>query len=155
MNNPMSSRLRFFPAVLLVLAVVLLAGCQPSDTPTVTVYKSPTCGCCTAWVRHLEARGFRVRTTDMTDVSGMKRRLGVPATLASCHTAVVNGYVVEGHVPAGLVQRMLAEQPDITGLAVPGMPIGSPGMETPGRPPQPYQVLAFDRRGTRYVYATP
>lgn len=144
---------------LLMASFLLLffgAGCTRSDADnmTVTVYKSPTCGCCTDWVEHLEANGFDVKTTDMPDVTPMKTRMGLPETLYSCHTAIVGGYVVEGHVPADLVKKMLTERPNITGIAVPGMPIGSPGMEVPGRAPQPYEVIAFDRRGGQEVYAT-
>jgi hypothetical protein len=138
-----------------LLAVVLLTGCSRADAerPSITVYKSPTCGCCTKWIDHLDAHGFEVTTTDMPDVTPIKERLGVPPTLSSCHTAVVGGYVVEGHVPADVVKKMLTEQPDVTGIAVPGMPIGSPGMEVPGRRPQPYEVIAFDQSGGRAVYA--
>jgi len=120
--------------------------------PAVTVYKTPTCGCCSAWVDHLEENGFTVRATDMPDVSPMRRQLGLPQDLTSCHTAVIDGYVVEGHVPAHVIKRMVEERPDITGIAVPGMPIGSPGMEVPNRAPQPYEVIAFDRRGARFVF---
>jgi hypothetical protein len=104
------------------------------------------------WTRHLEKNGFQVKTTDMPNVTPMKNRLGVPQAVSSCHTAVVDGYVVEGHVPADVIKQMLTDQPDITGIAVPGMPIGSPGME--GRNPQAYNILAFDKRGTQEVYAT-
>lgn len=93
---------------------------------------------------------------DEADLEGVKRKLGVPSTLASCHTAVVEDYVVEGHVPASVIRRLLAERPDdVAGLAVPGMPVGSPGMESPGREPEPYRVLAFDREGNVRVYARP
>lgn len=119
---------------------------------SVTVYKSPTCGCCSEWVEYLEENGFTVRVTDMPDVMPMKQRLGLPRDLSSCHTAVVGGYVVEGHVPADVMKRLLTEKPDVTGIAVPGMPIGSPGMEVPGRVPEAYDVVAFDRRGGRHVF---
>lgn len=137
-----------------ILAAAVLAGCARAgaENPTVTVYKSPTCNCCTKWVSHLEENGFTVKTTNLPNVMPVKNRLGVPQALSSCHTAVVDGYVVEGHVPADVIQRMLAERPDITGIGVAGMPIGSPGMEGPN--PQPYDVIAFDRRGRQEVYAT-
>lgn len=148
-------------AVLAVAGLFLYAQLQASparvaagDLPVVTVYKSPTCGCCSKWVDHLRANGFEVKTTDMPDVQPMKQRFGVPADLASCHTAVVGGYVIEGHVPAEDVKRLLAERPDVTGLAVPGMPIGSPGMEVEGRAPQPYDVIAFTKQGKRTVFAS-
>jgi hypothetical protein len=120
----------------------------------VTVYKSPTCGCCTEWVAHLRRHGFRVKTEDLPDLSSVKTRHGVPAALQSCHTAIVEGYVVEGHVPADLVERLLRERPRIVGLAVPGMPVGSPGMEVPGVPADRYRVLTFDRSGKTDVFAT-
>ena len=122
--------------------------------PEVTVYKSPTCGCCTEWVAHLRRHGFRVKTEDLTDLQSIKTRHGVPAALQSCHTALVGGYVVEGHVPADLVDRLLQERPKVTGIAVPGMPVGSPGMEVPGRPADRYQVVTFDRSGQTGVFAT-
>ena len=108
--------------------------------PTVTVYKSPTCGCCSKWADHLRENGFTVETVDVQDLSAVKRRYGIPPALQSCHTAVVEGYVVEGHVPAADVRRLLAERPDAAGLTVPGMPIGSPGMEQ-GDTAEPYDVL--------------
>jgi len=118
----------------------------------ILVYKSPTCGCCTSWIEHLKANGFKVEARDQIDMSPVKNRIGVPAQLRSCHTAVVKGYVVEGHVPADLINRMLAEKPDIKGLAVPGMPMGSPGMEGPRK--DIYDILTFDGDGRTSVYAT-
>ena len=124
-----------------------------ADTTTVTVYKSPTCGCCTKWVHHLEEHGMRVVSRDVDDVSPMKRQLGVPEHLGSCHTAVVGGYVVEGHVPADIIKRMLRERPQIAGIAVAGMPLGSPGMETGNGQREPYSVMAIGRDGRTSVYA--
>ena len=121
------------------------------ELPSVTVYKSPTCGCCTEWVDHLEQKGFPVKTTDMQDVQSMKNRLGVPRTLSACHTAVVDGYVVEGHVPASDIKRLLQKQPDVTGLSVPGMPVGSPGMERGDRV-DPYRVMSFTASGRTNVF---
>lgn len=112
-----------------------------ADLPLVTVYKSPTCGCCQKWADHMEAAGFPVETVDVTDLGAVKAEHGVPAQYGSCHTAAVDGYAVEGHVPAEDVKRLLAEGPAAAGLAVPGMPVGSPGMETPGRPADRYEVL--------------
>lgn len=134
------------------------SGTQPvaqtalaSDAPVVTVYKTPTCGCCTKWVDHLKASGFRVESHDITDVSPIKAEHGVPGNLHSCHTAVVDGYVVEGHIPADVVRKLLAERPQVAGIAVPGMPMGSPGMEGPYT--QNYDVLAFTREGEKRVYS--
>jgi Predicted metal-binding protein len=116
-----------------------------------TVYKTPTCGCCKKWVEHVEAHGFKVTVKDMDDLSEVKSTFGIPEDLQGCHTATVGKYVVEGHVPADLIQKMLKDQPAIAGLAVPGMPMGSPGME--GGRKDPYDVVAFDRKGKRSVYA--
>lgn len=128
----------------------------PSDAsarPVVEVYKEATCGCCSKWVEHLQQAGFEVRTTDTRELASFKARHGVPHHAESCHTALVAGYVVEGHVPASDIQRLLRERPAITGLAVPGMPIGSPGMEVPGTPAQAYDVIAFEKTGDTHVFA--
>lgn len=108
----------------LMLSPLAIAG------PLVEVWKDPGCGCCTAWAEHLEAEGFEVRLHDTREMRQVKVERGVPPRLASCHTAVVDGYVIEGHVPAADIRRLLAEAPELAGLAVPGMPHGSPGMET-------------------------
>ena len=120
--------------------------------PSLTVYKSPSCGCCKEWVKHMIKAGFTVQVHDVDDVTEMKKTAGVPDKLASCHTALVGKYVIEGHVPADLVTKMLNEKATFLGLAVPGMVQGSPGMET--GPKQPYQVLAFTRDGKSSVYAS-
>lgn len=119
--------------------------------PGVTVYRTPTCGCCTKWARHLEAHGFPVRVRDVTDLDAVKRRLGVPREARACHTAVVDGYVVEGHVPAQDVARLVEEAPPVRGLAVPGMPHGSPGMESPH--PEAYEVRVLDDTGLGGVFS--
>jgi hypothetical protein len=118
-----------------------MASAVEADLPLVTVYKTATCGCCSKWADHIEAAGFPVKTVDVTDLGAVKAEHGIPAAYGSCHTAVVDGYAVEGHVPAEDVKRLLAERPEAAGLAVPGMPIGSPGMETPGRRADRYEVL--------------
>jgi len=117
----------------------------------ILVYASPTCDCCRAWMRHLKGNGFSVTKRLMSDVTPMKQKLGVPEDLWSCHTAVVEGYAIEGHVPADLIQKMLLERRAIAGLAAPGMPNGSPGMEGPTR--DRYEVIAFTRTGATEVYA--
>ena len=121
--------------------------------PAVMVHKSPTCGCCMVWVKHLEAAGFSVKTQDSNDMGAIKSRLGVPAGKGSCHTAVVGGYFIEGHVPAADIKRLLAEKPDAKGLTVPGMPLGSPGMEVPDGSVQPYAVELVGRDGKTRVYS--
>ncbi len=120
---------------------LLLAG-VPADATDVTVYKSPWCGCCGAWVDHLRDNGFDVRVEEQEDLAPVKARLGVPPELQSCHTAIVDGYAIEGHVPAADIHRLLTERPAAKGLAVPGMPIGSPGMEMDGRQ-DAYDVILF------------
>ena len=121
---------------------------------TVTVYKDPTCGCCAKWVEHLRQHGFVTKVTETANVNDVKTKSGVPRQARSCHTALVNGFVIEGHVPAADVQRLLKERPaGVIGLAVPGMPIGSPGMEV-GAKVQPYDVMAFDKEGRTSVFAS-
>jgi hypothetical protein len=115
------------------------------------VHKTPTCGCCADWVKHLRTNGFEVVVHDIPSTAAEQQRLGVPANLQSCHTAEVDGYVIEGHVPADLVRRLLSERPQIAGLAVPGMPAGSPGMEMGYK--EPYEVIAFEKSGRTSVYA--
>ena len=127
------------------------AELSAADAPTLTVYKSASCGCCKKWVEHMKAAGFRVTAHDTEDVAAVKDQFGVPAALRSCHTGLVGGYVLEGHVPADLTKRLLKERPRLLGLAVPGMPMGSPGMEGPRR--DRYDVVAFDRAGKTSVYA--
>ncbi|MAN79822.1 MAG: metal-binding protein [Rhodospirillaceae bacterium] len=117
----------------------------------ITVYKSPYCGCCGAWVKHMKDHGHDVKTVEMEDLTAIKRMTGVAEPLQSCHTAVVDGYVIEGHVPASDVARLLQNKPKARGLAVPGMPVGSPGMEGPA--PQAYDVLLFQTDGSTTVYA--
>ena len=117
----------------------------------ITVYKTPACGCCKGWVKHLEANGFAVTAHDMPSVDEVKKTQRVPAALESCHTAIVGHYTIEGHVPADVIKQMLQEKPAILGLAVAGMPMGSPGME--GGRNESYEVIAFERNGKTRVYA--
>ena len=122
--------------------------------PAMTVYKSASCGCCHNWVEHARSSGFTVKTIDTEDLAAVKRDLGVPSRLQSCHTVVVGNYLVEGHVPAADVKRLLAEKPAVRGIAVPGMPVGAPGMEQ-GAPAdhQRYEVIAFTAAGVTSVFA--
>ena len=124
--------------------------------PVVEVWKSPTCGCCGDWIKHLEASGFKVKVNEVPDTAPVRARVGIAARYGSCHTALVGGYALEGHVPAREIRRLLKERPDALGLAVPGMPIGSPGMDGPeykGQK-QPYDVVLLAQGGGASVYAS-
>ncbi|MEM9088694.1 MAG: DUF411 domain-containing protein [Cyanobacteria bacterium P01_F01_bin.53] len=123
-----------------------------ASLPPLTVYRSPTCGCCGAWVEHMEAHGFRPQVRMSDDMDAIKQHYGIPEVLASCHTAVMDGYLVEGHVPADDLQRLLLERPDVAGLSVPGMPMGSPGMEQ-GDARDPYTVYTFTQGGDIAAFA--
>ncbi|HTO73887.1 MAG TPA: DUF411 domain-containing protein [Gemmatimonadales bacterium] len=139
-------------AILLIALTTTTAMVRPAaPLPTVTVYKLASCGCCAKWVDHMRAAGFKVEVNDVADVGEYADGAGVPPALRSCHTAVVGGYAIEGHVPADLVKKMLTEHPAIAGLAVPGMVTGSPGME--GNRREPYDVVAWSKQGTTSVYA--
>ena len=118
----------------------------------ITVYRSPSCGCCKAWATHLEQNGFTVKQVELEDLSEIKTQAGISQRLASCHTAIIGRYAIEGHVPAADIKRLVAEKPAVAGLTAPGMPQGSPGMET-GRK-DPYDVLAFTRDGRTTVWAS-
>jgi len=134
-----------------VLGVLGLLLTQQSVAADIVVYKSPTCGCCGKWVEHMEKAGLSVDVESRRDLAPIKRELGVPGRMQSCHTAKVGDYFVEGHVPADLVKQLLADKPDIKGLTVPGMPMGSPGMEGPRK--DPYNVIAIGKDGRARVYA--
>jgi hypothetical protein len=136
-------------------AVLLVAphALRASDAPVLmTVYKSPLCGCCGEWVKHVEGAGFTVKVVAVEDVTDINHSSGVPKELEACHTALVGSYVVVGHVPADLIHKILDEKPKFTGIAVPGMPQGAPGMEQ-GLGKVRYDVIAFERSGKTNVYA--
>lgn len=142
----------------MAVAALAWAGCRDAtpEGTTIQVYKTPTCGCCSKWIEHLEAAGFSVEATDLPDLARLKNENGVPPELGSCHTALVDGYVIEGHVPAGDIARLLEERPKVAGLAVPEMPLGSPGMEHPDPARhQPYDVLSFGPEGVRVFASHP
>lgn len=121
--------------------------------PAVVVSKTPTCGCCGVWVKHLQAAGFTVEVHDLENLDAVKKRAGVPFGMGSCHTAEVGGYFVEGHVPAEDIKRLLRDKPEAKGLTVPGMPAGSPGMEVPSGRVDRYDVLLVGKDGKTSVYA--
>jgi hypothetical protein len=120
--------------------------------PQITMYKDPNCGCCGKWGEAARAAGFKVAVVDSPDIYAVKAKLGVPEDLVSCHTSLVGGYVVEGHVPLDAVKRLLREKPKLKGIAVPGMPLGSPGMEVPGGARQAFQVIGYDAAGKTSVF---
>ncbi|MEQ9369217.1 MAG: DUF411 domain-containing protein [Coleofasciculus chthonoplastes F3-SA18-01] len=125
---------------------------EPLSEPlSVAVYRSPSCGCCGEWIKHLEKHGFKVTDTKTDEMTAIKEKHGVPQDFASCHTAIVNGYVVEGHIPADDIKRLVKQKPDIAGIAVPGMPLGSPGMEA-GERKESFAVLAFNQDGKFEVF---
>jgi hypothetical protein len=128
-----------------------LFGSGPANAEEIVVYKSPSCGCCGQWAKHLRRNGFDVSVKNTEDMEPVKKQAGIPDDLQSCHTAFVDGYVVEGHVPAENIRKMLADRPDIKGLAVPGMPSSAPGMDGPD--PEPYMVFSFDVDGMAKAYA--
>jgi hypothetical protein len=142
-----------FCAVVIAIAMAVAAGWTSASAlaAELTVYKSPWCGCCSSWADHMRANGHSVTTKEVEDLDAIRCMAGVPEPLQSCHTAVVDGYVIEGHVPAADVARLLTERPDAKGLSVPGMPIGSPGME--GGTPERYDVILFRKDGSAEVYA--
>ena len=155
-----SRRSAILGTFILAIGMFGVAWAQRPQTPAqatktaVEVFKSPTCGCCSKWVEHLQTAGFTVKTTNVDDIYEVKTKYRVPGAVESCHTALVGGYVIEGHVPAADVRRLLEERPAVAGIGVRGMPIGSPGMEVEGVKPQPYTVLAFDKQGKTQIFAT-
>ena len=139
-------------AALGVGAYLQFGASASGDLPTVTVYKSPSCQCCSEWVAHMKDEGFEVEVQSKLRMRPVKKQVGLPSSLAACHTSVVGNYVVEGHVPAQDVKKLLREQPDVRGLSVPGMPVGSPGMERGSRV-EPYKVVTFTPSGETTVFA--
>ena len=141
--------------LLALAALPLVLGARAAGAPLVEVWKSPTCGCCKDWITHLEANGFRTKVHDSGNTA-MRARMGIDAKYGSCHTGLVDGYAIEGHVSAREIRRLLKERPTAIGLAVPGMPVGSPGMDGPdyGGQKDPYAVLLLRKDGTAVTYQT-
>jgi hypothetical protein len=142
---------RTFRLISLLLALTAAGAVFAQSALNISVYKNQYCGCCHEWIKHLQKNGFNVSTNDVPDTTPVRAKLGMPAELGSCHTAVIGGYVIEGHVPAADIQRLLKEKPKAVGLAVPGMPAGSPGMESPN--PEPYNTLLVLKDGSTRVFA--
>ena len=167
-----------YASIILILLVFTMVGCNrvqektstaanktengtnPVETENekdkaITVYKSPTCGCCTMWESHLTKAGFRVTSKPVENMAEIRKQYGVPEKMQSCHTAIIDGYVIEGHVPADDVKKLLETRPaNVAGLAAPGMPQNSPGMQPEGEKPSGYDVLSFDRQGNSRVFAS-
>lgn len=133
-------------AIAALIALPTLPSAQAANPLEITVYRDPSCHCCERWLDHLTTQGFHPKSIVTPDVAALKQQYGVPNDLTSCHTALIQGYVIEGHVPAADIKRLLAEQSPLAGLTVPGMPIGTPGMES-GTEHEPFTVVAFDRHG--------
>jgi hypothetical protein len=150
MPSIVTRRTFLFSAALIAAA----SSVHAQDTPlAMKVYKDPFCGCCNGWIEHLKENGFTVEVDNSRDLKFVHQELGVPDRLLSCHVGTVAGCFIEGHVPATDIKRFLAQRPDARGLALPGMPIGSPGMEVEGQPPEAYDVLLVAKDGTTTVYA--
>ena len=148
LNNMRVTRRHFLAGAAAAMAPSFISKASAESLPFVTVTKDPNCGCCTSWAEHIRAAGFATEVIEANAMDQLKRALGVPPNLASCHTAEVGGYVVEGHVPASALKRLLLEGSAATGLAVPGMPVDSPGMEMAGVAPEIYEVVLFGPSGT-------
>ena len=137
------------PALLIFAATAFIS--TAANAAQLTVLKSPYCGCCAKWIEHVQQHGFTVKVVETEDMNAVKQRLGVPNRLASCHTTMAGGYFIEGHVPAADIKRLLAQKPKATGIAVPGMPGGSPGMETAAK--EPYTTILVRPDGTMAIFA--
>jgi hypothetical protein len=151
MTTPSMRRLTGIIAGVAAMVTLTIAA-RPAPVTEIVVYKAPTCGCCTKWVEYLRKQGFTVVSHDTSGMTAVKKELGVPDAVASCHTAMVGGYVIEGHVPAADITRLLKEHPKVVGLSVPGMVTGSPGME--GGTPEHYKVLTFDAKGATTEFSS-
>ena len=140
---------RYFSGALAVLCTTPVGA---ANRPNMTMHRSPTCGCCGAWAAYIRRAGFSITIVNESDLAPIKSRAGVPDALQSCHTAFIDGYVVEGHVAVEAIEKMLSERPAITGIAVPEMPTGSPGMEIPMMKPEPFKVIAFSQMGSSETF---
>ena len=137
-----------------MLTALVASACSDAAAANneMTVYATPTCGCCAGWIEHLRANGFTVDVVYQDDLSGIRGEHKLPQALGSCHMGVVDGYAVEGHVPADVIHRLLREKPEVLGIAAPGMPVGSPGMESPDGRVDPYEIFSWDESGPVAVY---
>lgn len=138
-------------AIVAVVLLTITSAEAASALPEITVYRDPSCSCCEGWMEHLEAHGVQTNSVPTPDVDTLKQQYGVPDGLTSCHTAIVDGYIIEGHVPVEEIKRLLAEQPTVRGITVPGMPVGTPGMES-GDERESFTVFSFDNQGNSEVF---
>ncbi|WP_009634455.1 DUF411 domain-containing protein [Synechocystis sp. PCC 7509] len=138
-------------AIAFIVLLATTSSAQAANLPEAIMYRDPACTCCGSWMKHLQSQGFSVKNVPVADIFAFKHEQGVTDDLASCHTAIIDGYVVEGHVPGDDIKRLLAQKPDITGIAVPGMPVGTPGMEM-GSKKDSYAVVSFDKQGQTKVF---
>lgn len=141
----------YIVAIASIVLLITTTDAQAANLPEATVYRDPACTCCGGWIEHLKAKGFPVKNVPTADMFAFKHEHGVTDDLASCHTAIIDGYVVEGHVPSDDIKQLLAQKPDINGIAVPGMPVGTPGMEM-GNKKDSFAVVAFDKQGQTKVF---
>jgi hypothetical protein len=147
-------RFTIVASAVLAFVVTAVGALIAQGPPTIAVVRDPGCGCCMMWVAHLRKAGYQATVTESSNMAAVKDSKGVPAAARSCHTGVIGGYVIEGHVPAADIKRLLKDRPNVVGLAVAGMPSGSPGMEVPSGVVAPYDVLAFDKTGKTTVFAS-
>jgi hypothetical protein len=150
-NAPITHAQVIMPSMVAVNTKIVSTTRNIQTAPNATVYRSPDCSCCHKWIDHLQSQGFQIEDVPTNDIEAIKQKYNVPDNLASCHTAIINEYVVEGHVPAQDIKRLLEEQPKVIGLTVPQMPVGTPGMEI-GNQKDPFSVLAFDHKGAVEVF---
>ncbi len=150
-NSLILRRLVSWVAIAFTILLVSTGSAQAVNLPEATVYRDPNCTCCGGWMKHLQAQGFKVKNVPTADMISFKQQQGITDDLASCHTAIIDGYAIEGHVPGDDIKRLLAQKPDIKGIAVPGMPVGTPGMES-GNIHDPYAIISFDDRGQQKIF---
>ena len=154
-SSPLHRYLKLFAVCIVAGVIILLAAATSAEAATdalkITVYRDPACKCCGGWSDYLTTQGFQPKNVLTSDMNALKQQYGVPNDLASCHTAVINGYVIEGHIPAADIKRLLAEQPTVAGIAIPEMPIGTPGMES-GDVREPFTVFSFDQQGNTEAF---
>lgn len=150
-NNSIFRRLFSWIAIALTIFLATTTSVQAANLPDAIMYRDPACTCCGNWMKHMQSQGFKVKNVPTADMIAFKQKQGITDELASCHTAIIDGYAIEGHVPSDDIKRLLAEKPDVKGIAVPGMPVGTPGMEM-GNKKDSYAVVSFDKQGQTKVF---